>query len=452
MSIQIHSTISTVLRSIFTEDDDNELYYDCTLNDYVSCCNSSNNDIEHGSLRNISTISDNNNNLTISSTCDNSPKTSSSSSITSNNVVVVHFPQQSKCSKIESMLHEHQSITQDILTYISSKPTNICEHLTRQQTSRLLQYYLQYTSPTIIHNLFMELINYLSLLFKDTYSNHFCLKLFSYLNSNDRITYINILSQHFNDLALNKTSTHPVQCIIEQLTTLPEQQALLSAVSAEQALALALNVYGTHVLGKMLKHFPKNIMQRIITKLISNVILLSTNANGLCTVKQLIAVVTDVNDVNFHIMKRSIIDNAVMLCEDAYGNYVLQGALNVWDSDSVDELMKQLALWFMRLSLQKYSSNVIEKCIIEHKSFFLFAINTILTNINMMNVMIHNVFGTFVIESIASVVLKSNERYVKLIGKKFFKGVYDSVRCFVKDEALLMKWNKKIRFYTLHNK
>lgn len=447
-SIQIHSTISTVLRSIFNEDDDNE-HYDCTLNDYVSCCNDSK---QHGSSRNTSTLSDNNN-LTSSSTCDNSPKTSSSSltSTTSNNVVVVHFPQQSKCSKIESMLHKHGAITQDILTYLS-KPINICEHLTRQQTSRLLQYYLQYTSSTIIHSLFIELINYLSLLFKNTYSNYFCLKLFAYLNSNDRITYINILSQHFNDLALNKTSTHPVQCIIEQLTTLPEQQALLNAVSAEQALTLALNVYGTHVIGKMLKHFPIHMMQRIITQLISDVILLSTNANGLCTVKQLIAVVTDVNDVNFHIMKRSIIDNAVMLCEDAYGNYVLQTALNVWDNNSKDELMKQLALWFMRLSLQKYSSNVIEKCIIEHKSFFLFAVNTMLTNVNMMNVMIHNVFGTFVIESIASVVLKSKERDVKLIGKTFFKGVYDSVRCFVKDEALLIKWNKKIRFYTLHNK
>ena len=434
-SVQIHSTISTVLRNIFNEDDDNE-HYDYTLNDYISCCNSNYND-----------------NLTTSSTCDNSPKTSSSSltSSTTANNAVVRFPQQSQCSKIESLLHEHGSITQDILSYIS-KHTNICKHLTRQQTSRLLQYYLQYTSPTIIHNLFMELINYLSLLFKDTYSNYFCLKLFSYLNTNDRITYINILSQHFNHLALNKTSTHPVQCIIEQLTTLHEQQTLLSAISAEQALALALNVYGTHVLGKMLKHFPKNIMQRIITQLISNVVMLSTNANGLCTVKQLIAVVTDVNDVNFHIMKRSIIDNAVMLCEDAYGNYVLQAALNVWDKDSVNELMNQLMLWFMRLSLQKYSSNVIEKCINEHKSFFLFAVNTMLTNVNMMNVMIHNVFGTFVIESIASVVLKSNERYVKLIGKKFFKGVYDSVRCFVKDEALLIKWNKKIKFYTLHNK
>ena len=459
---QIHSTISTILRSIFPEDEHD---YTSTISDFMSC----NNDSEpsclvsplsltsslnvNTSTSTTTTISDNqrvDNSYLTSSTCDNSPKTSH------NDTTYHHFTNQ-KCSKIEMMLHKERSITQDIITYIS-KSNNICEHIMRQQTSRLLQYYLQYTSANVIHNLFMEIINYLEMLFKDTYSNYFCLKLFSYLNTNDRITYINILSHNFKELATNKTSTYPIQCIIEELTTVSEQHALLSAVipqhnnnNNELILALALNVYGTHVLGKMLTHFPIHLMNSIITHLINNFVLLATNANGLCTVKKLVAMITNPNDIKFHLIKQTIINNAIVLCEDPYGNYVLQSVLNIWDNESVQDLMKQFALCFMRLSLQKYSSNVIEKCILEHSNFFVFAVNSLLSNVSMMNIMIHNVFGTFVLESIASCVIKSNETHIKLIGNKFFKCLQQSIRCFVKDEVVLTKWNKKIRFYTLHH-
>ena len=162
----------------------------------------------------------------------------------------------------------------------------------RQQTSRLLQYYLQYTSAPVIHNLFMEIINYLAALFKNTYSNYFCLKLFAYLDSNDRITYINILSHNFKDLAMNKVSTHPIQCIIEELTTMSEQHALLSAViprynntnsnfAHDLIMTLALDVYGTHALVKMLSHFPLHLMNPVITHLTNNFLRLAVHANGL---------------------------------------------------------------------------------------------------------------------------------------------------------------------------
>ena len=150
-------------------------------------------------------------------------------------------------------------------------------------------------------------------------------------------------------------------------------------------------------------------------------------------------------------ISQTVFDHAIALCKDPYGNYVVQTVLDEWPNQSVQRFLQQFASYFPRLALQKYSSNVIEKCILEQPNFCLFAVNTLLANMSMMNIMIHSVFGTFVIESIASSILRSNEPSIRVLGKKFFKCLQDSIYRFIKDETMLTKWNKKIRFYTLHH-
>ena len=55
---------------------------------------------------------------------------------------------------------------------------------------------------------------------------------------------------------------------------------------------------------------------------------------------------------------------------------------------------------------------------------------------------------TFVIESIASSLLKSNEPYYKSIMNKFCNYLSKVIQSVFTDEILLTKWNKKIQFYT----
>jgi hypothetical protein len=189
-------------------------------------------------------------------------------------------------------------------------------------------------------------------------------------------------------------------------------------------------------------------MNPIIIHLLNNFSFLATDANGVCTIKKLVSIITTPNNKYFYIIKQKICENAILLCEDPYGNYVLQNVLNVWNNDNKEELMNELSSCFLRLSLQKFSSNVIEKCIMENNNFLLFAVNTLFKHINLMNIMIQNIFGTFVIESIASSLLKSNEPYCKSIMNKFCNYLSKVIQSAFTDEILLTKWNKKLQFYT----
>ena len=88
-----------------------------------------------------------------------------------------------------------------------------------QQTSRILQFYLDQTNEDIIHLIFLEIANDLEELILDIYANYFCLKIFYFLNKEDRMIFLHNISNKFDYLSINKISTYPIQCIIEKLNT-----------------------------------------------------------------------------------------------------------------------------------------------------------------------------------------------------------------------------------------
>lgn len=60
-------------------------------------------------------------------------------------------------------------------------------------------------------------------------------------------------------------------------------------------------------------------------------------------------------------MVNEIIRHALTLVQDPYGNYVVQYVLELGDAQFSDQLIRQFIGHLSRLSVQKYSSNVMEK-------------------------------------------------------------------------------------------
>jgi hypothetical protein len=56
-----------------------------------------------------------------------------------------------------------------------------------------------------------------------------------------------------------------------------------------------------------------------------------------------------------------IISHALTLVQDPYGNYVVQYVLELGDAKFSDRLIRQFIGNLSKLSIQKYSSNVMEK-------------------------------------------------------------------------------------------
>lgn len=62
-------------------------------------------------------------------------------------------------------------------------------------------------------------------------------------------------------------------------------------------------------------------------------------------------------------MLSTIISNALILSQDPFGNYVVQYVFELEGSWARTEVLNQLEGYYRYLSMQKYSSNVVEKCL-----------------------------------------------------------------------------------------
>ena len=80
--------------------------------------------------------------------------------------------------------------------------------------SRILQNYLPKTSPQILNLIYEETYEQSNILLLDPYANYFCLKLFCYLGSSERISYLKLIMKNIVTFSVNKIATYPVQWII----------------------------------------------------------------------------------------------------------------------------------------------------------------------------------------------------------------------------------------------
>ena len=241
-------------------------------------------------------------------------------------------------------------------------------HLIKTQTgSKILQNYLKNTPPQIIHLLYNEINTKLNILLLDPYANYFCLKLFCFLNENDRISFLSLIVKNISIFSTNKIATYPIQYIVTHLNSKIEMQIIIHQIN-KNLMKLALDIYGTHVIEKILISFDKELCNEIFNFITDNFIFLSNHVNGLCLVKKILIIQYQNN--SYSNLKEIIINKCSELIENPYGNYALQIVIDNWNNNDLFDIFKQFFGHLTELSSMKYASNVIEKDALKKRRVF----------------------------------------------------------------------------------
>jgi hypothetical protein len=304
--------------------------------------------------------------------------------------------------------------------------------------SRIFQNYLKNTHTDILHQIFLELKNKLTDLLRDNYANYFCKRFFDSLNQKDRIDYLTVIQNDLNSLAIDMTATYPIQGIIEHLGSKAEKKIIYLGIK-DSINYFCYNVYGTHVLEKILSYFEDEFLKEIIEFVYSNFIDLSYHINGICVVKKLL-LMTHKKELHQK-LKKKIYENALNLIVHQYGNYVIQVIVENWDDNELEDIIKLYKDKYIYLSKQKYSSNVIERIIEKNKDNLEFYINEICKDNNLSEVMQNN-YGNYVIQKAVKLSSgKSQERLIKDIVKNIHK---------LEDKKIINKWKMIISSSKCH--
>ena len=171
--------------------------------------------------------------------------------------------------EINKILIKLEKISQNCYNKLKGKFEQI---IRTHKGSRIFQNYLKNTQIDILHQIFMEIKNKLPDLLRDNYANYFCKKFFDCLNQKDRIEYLTIIQNDLGMLAIDITATYPIQGIIEQLGSSAEKNIIYLGIK-DYINIFCYNIYGTHVLEKMLSYFEDKFTQEIIDFVYNNFII-----------------------------------------------------------------------------------------------------------------------------------------------------------------------------------
>lgn len=246
-----------------------------------------------------------------------------------------------------------------------------------QHGCRYLQKKLEERNPEHIHVIFVETYLHVVELMTDPFGNYLCQKLLEFCNDDQRTILINNAAPEMVKIALNSHGTRALQKMIEFINTPEQIQTVINALG-DKVVELIQDLNGNHVIQKCLNrlsasdaqvsYHAENDMREstansrkfIFETVGNNCVAVGTHRHGCCVLQRCIDHATGPQKSK---LISQITDSAFQLVQDPFGNYVLQYIVDLQEEPFTNPLCYAFQGRIPLLSKQKFSSNVIEKCI-----------------------------------------------------------------------------------------
>ncbi|KAL9134916.1 MAG: hypothetical protein Q9175_003903 [Cornicularia normoerica] len=235
----------------------------------------------------------------------------------------------------------------------------ILVHCKDQHGCRYLQKKLEERNPEHVQLIFVETHQHVVELMTDPFGNYLCQKLLEFSNDEQRTVLINNASPEMVKIALNSHGTRALQKMIEFVSTPEQIQTVINALNGK-VVDLIQDLNGNHVIQKCLNRLSPNDAQFIFDTVGTNCVSVGTHRHGCCVLQRCIDHATGHQKAK---LISQITKSAFHLVQDPFGNYVLQYIVDLQESCFTDPLCYTFQGQIPQLSKQKFSSNVIEKCL-----------------------------------------------------------------------------------------
>ena len=245
--------------------------------------------------------------------------------------------------------------------YISTLPMPLVNFLCTPKGTLEIQKKLE-KSNNEYKILLINLLNKqgLSKIMKNTYGNYFFQQLIKKNEKSIISLIISYISEDFLDISKDFSGTFSLQALLDEISSIEEEQNILNSIKNKE-LEMAFDKNATHVLQKIILLFPDNHRAYLNEIVLNNFINLCLDPNGICLIK--IFIKTNTLIYNKKRINEHITNNFVILAESPFGNYGIQYLMEIWNKNELTGIKDKILENIYQLSLQQYSSNVVEKAI-----------------------------------------------------------------------------------------
>jgi len=228
------------------------------------------------------------------------------------------------------------------------------------QGSKMLQQFISRANQGEIDQVIREIGGRLEELILDPYANYMVQTLMQNCSSEQRYRLLQRIAPSMIKIACHKKGTHSLQVIVTLMHKEAEHQIIKEAFK-DCVADLAVDPCATHVIQKLITIIPIENIDFIYEPLVRNFLNVAKHSYGILVIKHLMSKI----EKTTHLKKRIIdiiLENFENLIQDPCGNYTIQYALEFYPYDC-EAVLEKILVRVISYSSQKFSSNVIEKCL-----------------------------------------------------------------------------------------
>lgn len=267
-------------------------------------------------------------------------------------------------------------------------------HLSRTQAgSKFLQRKLLKGHPNVIKDILDGIEMELPTLMCDAYGNYLCSAAFQACSVPQRHRMLEIAMGSLCEVAKDRWGTHSLQALISLLCTAEEQSFLMNSLR-DHVVELSCNVHGVHVVQRALMSFGSSFLDTILHEVLRNLHILANNPHSLGILKKCIS--QSRFGIGQQLLLQTLSKHAVEFAQNTFGNYAVQHAFEEWGGDICEPIVQALAGKLVQLSIQKFSSNVVEQMLISALPSTRRILLEELSNVDQMAILMSTQYGHYV--------------------------------------------------------
>eukprot|EP00798_Chlamydomonas_sp_ICE-L_P024818 gene24818-10468_t len=237
---------------------------------------------------------------------------------------------------------------------------HVAEFSLDQHGSRFIQQKLETVSSAELGEALEEILPVCLTLVTDVFGNYVVQKFLEHGNAEQRMKVVSAVKGHVLTLSLQMYGCRVIQKALEVL--LAEEQVLLIAEMDCQVMRCVRDQNGNHVVQKIIECVPTVHIQPLLDNLLQCVVQLSSHPFGCRVIQRILEHCQD--KAKRGVVMDEIFKATCQLSQDQYGNYVIQHVIQHGSADERYKIVTELAPQIVPLSMHKFASNVVEKCLV----------------------------------------------------------------------------------------
>ena len=288
-------------------------------------------------------------------------------------------------------------------------------------------------------------------IFCDYYGNYFLQKFFHFCSLEQRLLIYKNIKSNFLQISNDICGNHSLQCLIQLLNSKEEEELIKECIS-NNLYNLSLGSNSSHVIQKIISVIKENNREYINNFMISNLMDLCLNSNGICVVKEFINKTKN----PFYILSIvSVFEIDInKLTYNQFGNFGIQEAIKMFGENYCGKIINKLIEYIIAFSISKFSSNVVDFLIdyLSKNNFIKFCeiLSKMFLNDENLDILLKNKFANYVLENSLIIVnnIDNSIENVNLINKNEFNNfiiLRQNIYKYLKKNTIIKKKKKLIK-------